>query len=252
MKPAAELKRRIADESLVTTGVLCSLHFWPGMVEVVQRAGLDYLIIDLEHMAFDAAMVAEACATGRREDFAVLIRPRDASPESVRIALDLGPSGLLIPNVESAAILDGVRDAAWMPPRGRRRPGGPSTRWVSDVQAATFRREVEDDLIVLPQIESRVGLANADAIAAHEITTAIAVGPYDLSAELGVCWQPDSDQMQSALRRIREAGRGAGKGMWMIGDGASLVAAGYRFLCLGEPTMTQQFALAELNAAAKA
>lgn len=55
---------------------------------------------------------------------------------------------------------------------------------------ATWKSEFEDDLVILPQIESIVGLENVNAIARHPLTTAIAIGPYDLSADLGVCWRP--------------------------------------------------------------
>lgn len=243
MRPAVELRRRLADPDVVTTGVLCSLHLWPGLVEVVRRAGLDYLIIDLEHLPFDSELVADVCAIGRREDFAVIVRPGDSASRSIRAALDLGPCGLLVPAVASTADMDRIADAALMPPRGTRRPGGPAVRWVSDVHADTWRTEVEDSLLIMPQIETLEGLDNATAIAAHRLTTAIAIGPYDLSAQLGVCWDPGSAALRDAIERIRAAGTAAGKSMWMIGDGPALVADGFRFVCLGEPTMALEGAL---------
>ena len=62
MNSSIILQKKIADENCVTTGILCTFHFWPGLVEIAMQAKLDYLIIDLEHLTFDAAMVAEACA----------------------------------------------------------------------------------------------------------------------------------------------------------------------------------------------
>jgi 2-keto-3-deoxy-L-rhamnonate aldolase RhmA len=247
MEAARVLRQKIADQDHVTTGVLCTFHFWSGMVEMAMTAGLDYLIIDMEHMTHDAAVVADACAVGRREGFPILIRSPATEFTPIRLALDLGPCGLLLPMVESLEMMQTIQDAAYLRPRGRRRPGGPGNLWVSDVNYATWRSEFEDDLIVLPQIESESGLANAVDIAAHAITTAIAVGPYDLSAALGVCWQPDSPQLQGALERIRAAGAQAGKSMWMIGDGPTLVERGYRFLCIAEPTMHLQASLGDLN-----
>ena len=94
---------------------------------------------------------------------------------------------------------------------------------------------MEDNLIILPQIESRLGLDHVAEIASHPLTTALAVGPYDLSADLGVCWNPEAQEFRDALQRIREAARNAWKPMWMIGDGPQLVQQGYRFLCLGDP-----------------
>jgi 2-keto-3-deoxy-L-rhamnonate aldolase RhmA len=106
---------------------------------------------------------------------------------------------------------------------------------VADGQYDTWKTQFEQHLVILPQIETKTGLANVEAIAAHELVTAIAVGPYDLSAELGCCWQPTDERLLSALAQIRAAGRCAGKNMWMIGDGPALARQGYTFLCVGEP-----------------
>ena len=248
---AARLLRQKIHSDEVTTGVLATFHFWPGLVEVAMNAGLDYLIIDLEHLTHDAEKVAEACAIGRRANFPVLIRPPAAEFTPMRLAMDLGPCGLLVPYVESLDTMRAIEEAVFLKPRGRRRPGGPGNAWVNDYHYETWRTTVEDHLIILPQIESRAGLDQVEAIAAHPLTTAIAVGPYDLSADLGVCWKPDSPEMQEALGRIRAAGRSVGKNMWMIGDGAALAGQGYTFLCIGEPVMMLQARLGELNAVTK-
>lgn len=249
MKSAQILQNKLADDDRVTTGVLCTFHFWPGMVELAINAGLDYLIIDLEHLTFDSAMVAEACAIGRRQDFAVLVRPPAAEFTPIRLAMDLGPCGLLIPMVENEETMRVIQDAVYLKPRGRRRPGGPGNHWVANVNYETWKATVEDNLVILPQIESRIGLDHVAAIAAHPLTTAIAVGPYDLSADLGVCWNPEAEEFRDALQCIRDAARAAGKCMWMIGDGPQLVKQGYRFLCIAEPTTLLQANLGELNTA---
>ena len=254
MEPARRLREKVARREL-TTGILAIHHVWPELVEVCQRAGLDYLVVDMEHGPFSPETVAEICAVGRRSRFAVLVRPRANDYTNIRHAIDLGPVGFLLTSVETSNELDVVRDAIYLPPRGRRRPGGLGGRWVADGLASTWKKEVEDDFIVLPQIETRRGLENADAIASHAITTALAVGPYDLSAELGVCGSVDDPKLEDSLDTIRAVARRAGKEAWMIGDGARLAAAGWRFVCLGEPTwlleeMLQQ-KLASANAACR-
>ena len=235
MNPAAKLRDKI-NSNHVTTGVLVTDHLWPRLVEMCQIAGLDYLIIDREHGPHDDTAVAHACQVGRLLSFPVLIRTVSCEYDQVRRAIDLGPCGLMFPCVEETRQLDMVREAVFMPPRGRRRPGGWGNHWLADYQYDTWRTQFEDHLVILPQIETRHGLDNAEAIAAHELVTAIAVGPYDLSAELGCCWQPEDARLQSALQQIRQAGRSAGKNMWMIGDGPTLARQGYTFICVGEPS----------------
>ncbi|MDB6092733.1 MAG: hypothetical protein JWM32_295 [Verrucomicrobia bacterium] len=246
MKSAALLKQKIQGTQPVL-GVISTFHFWPGLVELVMKAGVDYLIIDLEHLTHNAEAVAEACAIGRRENFPILIRPASAEFTTVRLAMDLGPCGLLVPYVQGPETMNEIRDAVYMKPRGRRRPGGFGNFWVSDYNYATWKKEFEDDLIILPQIESKIGLANVDAIARDPLTTAIAIGPYDLSADLGVCWQADAPPLVNAIAKIREAGRSAGKNMWMIGDGPSLVKQGFNFICMTEPIMFLAASLDQLT-----
>lgn len=250
MKSAKILREKINSQA-VTTGALVTFHYWPGIVEMSIRAGLDYLIIDLEHLTHNHEQVAEGCAIGRMMDFPVLIRPPQAELVPLRLAMDLGPCGLLVPYVESVATMDLVRDQAYLKPRGKRRPGGLGNLWVKDYNYATWKREVEDDLIIIPQIESKLGLAAADDIARHEVTTAIGVGPYDLSADLGCCWDPEDPREVDALARIRKAGRDAGKNMWMIGDASKLVPQGFTFLCIAEPIMLLEASLRNLSLAAK-
>jgi 2-keto-3-deoxy-L-rhamnonate aldolase RhmA len=236
MNAARSLKQKI-DSRKLTTGMLAIDHVWTDLVEISARAGLDYLIVDMEHGAAGPDLVAEVCAAGRRAGFPVLVRPRSNDYTSLRLAVDLGPCGFLLACVESPTDLDVARDAVCMPPRGRRRPGGMGNRWVSDYGAEAWRREFEDDFVVLPQIETRSGMKNVAAIAAHDLTTAVAIGPYDLSAELGVCGDMDSPVLREALDAIRKDAQPSGKPTWMIGSNAAQLARdGWRFLCIGEPT----------------
>ncbi len=242
MKAAINLKKKI-NSGNVTTGILATFHLWHGLVESSIKAGLDYLIIDMEHGTHSDQIAAEVCALGRVLDFPVLIRPVDTDYSISRRAIDMGPCGFLLPGVESTRQLDLIRQSIYMPPRGCRRPGGAGNYWVKDVNYSTWKKEVEDDFIILPQIESLPGLEHAAEIARHELTTAMAIGPYDLSASLGVCWNPDHPRLVEAVRAIREAAEKAGKTTWFIGDGPSLVRKGFTFICIGEPVAILESAM---------
>lgn len=242
MLPAQRLRERLARQEL-TTGVLVTHHLWPELVEVCQRAGLDYLIIDGEHGVASSELIAEVCARGRHLQFPVLLRPQNNSYATLRLSMDLGPCGFLLAGVDTAAELDAVGEAIFLPPRGKRRPGGAGNRWVSSFGYESWKVNVEDQFLILPQIETRRGLENRDELARHPVTTALAVGPYDLSAELGVCGIMDAPELRAALHLCRRSAEEAGKSFWMIGNGQLLAAEGYRFLCIGEPTWMLEAAL---------
>ena len=246
MKPARRILDRLQQRQL-TTGAILIDQLFPEMVEHCSNAGLDYLIICREHGAFGDELVAQVCALGRMTDFAVLMRPLDCTYPTIRRAIDMGPCGFLLPAVESAEDLDIVRDAIYLPPRGSRRPGGPGNYWVSGFFAENWKSEVEDDLIVIPQIETVRGLENAEEIAAHELVTAIGIGPYDLSHSISVNFRMDDSKFLAAVERIKEAGNKAGKQMWRIGHGPTLAQEGYRFICIGDPIGHMKGLLAQIQ-----
>ena len=218
LNPARQLQEKLtAGETVV--GLMATDHVWPQLVEICQRAGLDYLVIDREHGPHSDQLVAHVCQVARLAEFPVLMRTVSSETSQVRRAIDLGPCGIVLPAVETTQQLDAAQDALWMPPRGRRRPGGMGNYWMRDFHYETWRDEFEAHLIVIPQIETRRGVDNAAAIARHPLTTAPGLGPYDLAADLGCCWQPEHPDHRQAVAAVRTAAKQAGKKLWMYASG---------------------------------
>ncbi len=232
LEPAIRLREKLA-AGLPVVGVMATDHVWPLLVEICRKGGIDYLVIDREHGCHTDEIVAHVCQVARLAGFPVLMRTVSCEMSEVRRAVDLGPCGLLLPCVESTSQLDVVRDALLMPPRGKRRPGGMGNYWMKDFQYPTWRDEFEEHFIVIPQIETRLGVENVDAIANHPLVTAVGLGPYDLSADLGCCWDPANAEHKAAIERVREAADAAGKKVWIGCDGPGLSAEGYTFLWIG-------------------
>lgn len=230
--PATLLRKKLATDKPVV-GIMATDLLSPLLVEIAQRSGLDYLIIDREHGCFSDETVAHVCQTGRLADFPVLVRTVSTETSIIRRIVDLGPCGILLPNVETTAELDEARNALFMPPRGRRRPGGAGNFWMKDFHYETWRDDFEDSFIVIPQIESRAGIANVNAIANHPLVTALGVGPYDLSADLGCCWDPENPEFRDSLKAIRSAADKAGKKVWIGADAEAKYREGYTFLWVG-------------------
>ncbi len=228
--------------SLKTTspviGMMATDHAWPLLVETCQIAGLDYLIIDCEHGSFSNELVAHICQVGRLVDFPILVRTISCETSVIRRTLDLGPCGILLPNVRSTQELDQVQAAVQMPPRGTRRPGGMGNYWMKDFNYDSWKTSFEEHFIVIPQIESQAGVDAVDGIAAHPLVTALGLGPYDLSADLGCCWAPDSTQLQAAFASVKASADAVGKKVWAGTNAAALLAKGYTFLWIGTVSST--------------
>ncbi len=59
------------------------------------------------------------------------------------------------------------------------------------------------------------------------------MGPYDLSADLGCCWDPENADHKAAIGRVRAAADAVGKKVWIGCDVPKLSAEGYTFLWIG-------------------
>jgi len=243
LTPGKTLKEKLASDQPVI-GLMATDHAWPHLVEICQNAGLDYLVVDSEHGDFSDELVSQICQIGRLTNFPVLVRTISSEPTVIRRTLDLGPCGILLPNVESADELDTVQSVVYMPPRGRRRPGGKGNFWQGNFNYASWKSDFEDHFIVIPQIESQAGVDAVDAIVSHPLVTALGLGPYDLSADLGCCWDPNNAHFQATLGIVKAAADKAGKKVWAGTDATTLQAQGYTFLWIGTTTSVLSGALA--------
>lgn len=245
MKTARILREKLASDVPVV-GLLYTYDIGLELVECAIAAGCDYIILDGEHLDHGHPRMAEACQACRLADFPALIRPASTTTDVIRTTMDIGACGLLLPNVETLEQLEEIKQGALMPPRGRRRPGGPSNRWLTQYDYATIKSVVEDQLIIVPQIESGLGLENAEAIAADPFVTAMGIGPFDLSAALGHCFEPEHPVLIAAWERVLASAKKAGKRMWAIGTPGGLRERGVTFTCVGEPVELLRSATAAL------
>jgi 4-hydroxy-2-oxoheptanedioate aldolase len=103
--------------------------------------------------------------------------------------------------------------------------------WEDHVHAAN------EQVCLIVQVESRLGLTNLDAIAATPGVDAVFMGPADLSASLGHVGQPSHPEVveviDEAIARIRKLGKAPGViatsqdlAMHYLAAGAVFVAVG--------------------------
>lgn len=160
-------------------------------------AGLDYVVIDLQHggaTEHDLPALTTAISLAGAVPVA---RVRHAHPADIGRALDLGCSGVIVPNVESAEQASAVTGACQFPPAGYRSGGG--------VLASP-----EEPFCVI-MVESRAAMADLEATLAVPGVDGIYVGPRDLSYSLGCALDPQDPVLRQALERIWAACRSVGK-----------------------------------------
>jgi 4-hydroxy-2-oxoheptanedioate aldolase len=168
----------------------------PLSVRLQAAAGLDYVVIDLQHGGAAEADLPAMTSAIRLAGATPIARVRHAHAADIGRALDLGCEGVIVPNVDSADQAMQVAGAVRYPPDGYRSAGG--------VLAAT-------EPFCLVMVESAAAVAEIYATLAVDGVDGLYVGPRDLSFSLGCELDPDEPALSQALQRIWEACAARGK-----------------------------------------
>jgi 2-keto-3-deoxy-L-rhamnonate aldolase RhmA len=120
--------------------------------------------------------------------------------------LDAGAMGLVIPRVESEKMAKEVIRLMKYPPKGDR-GAGPRLAAFRDPD---YFRTANEEVLVIPMIESVKGVENLDAIFSVDGVDACFVGPSDLSLDLGIHKQYNNPKFIDTLDRIVEASKAHG------------------------------------------
>lgn len=181
----------------------------PNMAEALGQTEIDFLLIDRQHASPGIETIEHIVRAADLSELPVVVRVPPDSLELVGNVLDAGAAGIMLPQTET------VDEVEQMLPKvryGKGRSFSPTTRAGRFGTVDMDREAVDAGLAVIPQIETQLGLENADAIAALDGVDNLAVGPLDLSISLGV--DRGSNDFQTILDdlfdRVRANGCGIG------------------------------------------
>ncbi len=182
----------------------------PDTAEIMAHMGYDWLVVDMEHGSIDIGHLPNlfrAIASGSAQGQGALAMVRVPKGEElvIRRALDAGAQGLIFPMVQSRAQLDQAIQAALYPHEyentGRRgvgyaRANGYGQHFTQYMQSA-------DEVMLIAQIEHVDALHELEAMVQHPRLDAIMVGPYDLSASMGLMGKFSHPLFVQAMQEIQ-------------------------------------------------
>lgn len=182
MKPNKALERLRRGESVLG----CALGLGSAAAaELLSRIGFDWLSIETEHNALDAAEIERLLMAMSGGDATPLVRVPSAQGAYIQRALDFGAFGIVAPMISTANEATAFVRACRYPPRG--------TRGFGPVRAASYGldnedyfRHANDRLLLTAIIETREAVQNLAEIAAVEGLDVLLMGPFDLCLSLGL------------------------------------------------------------------
>jgi 2-dehydro-3-deoxyglucarate aldolase/4-hydroxy-2-oxoheptanedioate aldolase len=231
------LRRRLAaGEPTVGTFVGAAS---PVTAEACAAAGVDWLVLDLEHGSGGEEQVRDVVPAAGAYGVPTVVRVETAARIRIGRVLDLGAAGVMLPRMGSAEeVREAVRHLRY-PPHGDR---GVATynracRFGLDRDALA---RADHEVLGVVQVESAAAVSQAEAIAALDGVDVLFVGPQDLSHDLGVPGDLRAPAYLAALERVRAAAarHGTACGL-LVPDGAAAAARhaeGWAFVAVGSDT----------------
>ena len=177
----------------------------PAVAEVLVEQGYDWFFIDGEHGALEPPQILEILrAVGHR--ITCLVRVPEASEVAIKKVLDFGAHGIIVPQVNHAKTVADIVRWSYYAPMGSRGVGLARAHRYG----ATFQQYVaqaNDQVVVMVQAEHIEAVNEIESIVSVPGIDGIQLGPYDLSASMGLMGQVESDEVQEALDRVCKACR---------------------------------------------
>ena len=207
----------------------------PEIAEMVSSCGFDWLFMDGEHgnlSTLDWQRMLQAVA-GRS---AAIIRVASISEREIKKVLDIGADGIIAPQVNTAEEARHVVACCKYPPRGIRGVGLARAQGYGSY-FSDYVKSANTSTAVIIQAEHIDAVESIDEIVQVDGIDAVFIGPYDLSASMGLMGQVDHPDVVAAIDRVGQACQQRGLALGYFATTAEPVQAyidkGYHLICAG-------------------
>ncbi len=185
-------------------GTMITTFASPDIAKILGNCGFDFCIVDCEHGSFTTREVANMIAVARTISMPMLVRIPELRREHVLKFMEMGASGLLLPNTETAQQARMLVDCAKYAPLGHRGVSlsRPHTDFNKISDGSVYMKEANDETLLLCQIESREGVNNIEEIMAVEGIDAALIGPNDMTQDYGILNQFNAPIIVEAFNKV--------------------------------------------------
>lgn len=171
--------------------------------EIMANSGYNWLAIDMEHSAIDIATAQKMIRIVDLCGVAPLVRVGSNSSEAIKRVMDAGAHGVIVPMVNSAEDARHAVGASKYPPVGFRGVGLARAQKYG-LGFNEYKEWATQNSVVIVQIEHVKAVENIREIMKQEGVDGFLVGPYDLSASMGLPGEFDHPKVKEALEEVKK------------------------------------------------
>lgn len=173
------------------------------IVEVLALSGVDFGVVDLEHVFSTIHSVDKLKLAAEARKFDLIVRIPMNQEEYYKWVLDLGYRYIQVPFIQTKECVEKAIKLSHFSPIGERG----LCRFVraadfSAMDRNEYLKTTNEEVKLILQIEGEKGVRNFDEIINVDGFYAIFIGPYDLSQSLGIpgkIWDPKVTTLMSEI-----------------------------------------------------
>lgn len=186
----------------------------PAFIEILGYAGMDYVIIDLEHGPNTVQTAQNLIRAAQVSGLMPIVRTKESCASVMSEVLDIGAGGIQVPQISCKAEAEEVIKRTKFAPIGER--GVCRFVRAADYSAKDRYEYFKDsaETLTILQVEGQEGIDNIDEILSVKGIDVLFIGPYDLSQSLGVSGEIDNplveEKMLTIISRCKEKGIAVG------------------------------------------
>ena len=174
----------------------------PSIVKVAAMVGFDLVLVDTEHVVHNDETLTNFLVHARDNGLAPVVTV--VAPERALVSrmLDAGALGIILSHAETAEQVEDLVRWTKYAPEGERGLAMGANVGYANTDVARYCLEANEATLVLPKIESAVGVRNAEAIMDVTGVDGIVFGPGDLSAKMGLHGQWEHPDVLAAIEGV--------------------------------------------------
>jgi len=197
------LKDKLNDLDLSIGSWITLAH--PAIAEIMARAGFEWLTVDLEHSVITIREAEELIRVIELCNVVLLVRLSSNDSVLIKRVMDAGAHGIVVPMVKTRADAEASVAAVYYHPKGTRSVG---LARAQDYGAGfqNYREWLENEAVVIVQIEHIDAVNNLEDILSVPEVDGYLIGPYDLSASMGLPGNFEHPDFIAAIEKIRRVG----------------------------------------------
>jgi 4-hydroxy-2-oxoheptanedioate aldolase len=212
----------------------------PDVVEIAALAGFDFALLDSEHGRISPGDAYPMILAAEARGIPALVRVGENDRQVILKYLDLGVSGVMIPQTNTPELVkEAVASMRYAPAGVRGLAGGRTFDYGVGTPMSELIPAINERVLSIIQFEHIDALPHIDAILATPGLDVFFVGPTDLGQSMGFGGQAGHPEVEAVIQQVADTAKGRGVALAIVAPDAETtnrrIAQGFQMVVANAP-----------------